>query len=323
MLRLETLFRNDSYQIQENRSALAQQPACLERTIPVSVTTNEGSPAPELTPATLEATYEKESVIVKSVEPAKAPPRVVLLVDTSGSMRKRTGAAVDVAEGVLSSLPSNIDVGLAFFSEGTVPVAPPTSDRKTVVVQLEALRRNPGSDRGRTALWSALIDSVGIFRHLRPGDAVYLISDAGENQSMANRKAVQTAFGKAGIRLFTFIFITGMRTASLEELNGPRDVRSIVESTGGIGVATAEPAGSGPFPALERVVLLGKDGKPTQLGESVSHQLDQLIRFYWVEIALPEMLKRPRDWKIRFVSSVAPLQHNPKLTYPTRLWPCS
>lgn len=303
-------------------SARAEQGGCLERTIPVSIVSNDGSAAPELSAANLGGTYNNQPVIVKSVEVEKTPPRVILLVDTSGSMERRSGAAIDVAEGVLSKLPSNVEVGLAFFAVDTIPVVLPTLDRKILIFELEALRRNPKSYRGKTALWSALIDSVKMFKESRPGDSIYLISDAGENKSMANRRSVERAIGTAGVRFFAFIISPGIRAATVEELNGPSDVRRIAESTGGTTIATLE-SPSGPFPSLERVVLTGKDGKPTELGETVSRQVDQISRFYRVEISLPESADKPRGWTLRLAKSANSLKGKFRLTYPATLWPCS
>src|SRR5215472_14312092 len=91
----------------------AQQSACLERTIPVSISSNDGSPAPELTTTKLEGTYDKKLVVVKSVEIETNRPKIILLVDTSGSIQLHEDALIDAAEAVMSKLPPDAKIGLA------------------------------------------------------------------------------------------------------------------------------------------------------------------------------------------------------------------
>ena len=170
----------------------AEESGCLERTIPVSSSSTDTNSTPELIAGSLEGIYEKKPVLVKSVELENTPPRVVLLVDTSGSMNTRVNATIDAAEGVLSSMPDSLQVGLAFFSVDTIPVVPPTTDRKVLIFQLESLRKNHASFRGDTALWSALIRGAKIFKTPRTGDAIYLVSDGGENKSTETEKSVLT-----------------------------------------------------------------------------------------------------------------------------------
>jgi hypothetical protein len=294
----------------------AEESGCLERTIPVSSSSTDTNSTPELTAGSLEGIYEKKPVLVKSVELENTQPRVVLLVDTSGSMNIRINATIDAAEGVLSSVPDGLQVGLAFFSVDTIPVVPPTTDRKVLLFQLESLRKNHASFRGDTALWSALIQGAKMFKMPRTGDAIYLVSDGGENKSTENEKSVLTVLTRAGVRLFAFILTSaGMRDRSPEELEGPLEIQKLVVATGGTSIVTTEDSRH----HSARALFIDKNGNPTQLGLSVSQQLNQLLRFYRVQITLPESVDKPRDWKLRFTGE----GKNVVLTYPKMLSPCS
>jgi von Willebrand factor type A domain len=305
--------------------AHAQQPSCLERTIPVNISISNGSPAPELTAASLEGTYQKRPVLVKSVELEKISPRVILLIDTSGSMQTRAYAEIDVAEEILSRLPPEVEVGLAFFNAETIPVALPNADRRTLIFQLEALKKDPKSFGRKTALWSALIQSAKMFKTPRAGDSVYLISDGGENKSVDPEKTAVRALGSAGIRLFAFILSSGTLARPPEEFAGPIELQNMVNATGGIAVSAAEPAYQNTLPyshPFARATFAGKSGQLTRLGESLLQQLDQLLKFYRVEVALPESVDKPRDWKLQFNASAGHSKDRFKLTYPTTIWPC-
>jgi hypothetical protein len=294
----------------------AEESGCLERTIPVSSSNTDMSFTPELIAGSLEGVYGKKPVLVKSVELENTPPRVVLLVDTSGSMNTRVNATIDAAEGVLSRMPDNLQVGLAFFSVDTIPVVPPTTDRKVLIFQLESLRKNHASFRGDTAVWSALIRGVKIFKEPRTGDAIYLVSDGGENKSTETEKSVLTELTRAGVRLFAFILTSsGFRGRSPEELEGPIEIQKLVDATGGTSIVTTEDT----HPNSARAILIDKNGNPTHLGVSVSQQLNQLLRFYPVQITLPDSVDKPRHWKLRFTGE----GKNIVLTYPNMLSPCS
>jgi hypothetical protein len=297
----------------------AQQSSCLERTIPVSTSGIDGSPLPELTTMSLEGTYQRKPVIVKSVALEERLPRVVLLVDTSGSMRTRVDATIDVAEGILSRLPANVKTGLAFFAIDTIPVLLPTLDRKKLIFELEALRRDRRSYRGYTSLWSALIESVKMFRPPLPGDSVYLISGGGDNKSKENEKDAERVLGSAGVRLFALLLQSSpSRMRAPEQFDGPFRVSNVIHVTGGTPVFATY--GGDPFPF--RVAFTDKEGNPTEVGQLISLQLDQLLKFYRVEITLPDLVDKPRDWKLRFTGSASSRNDKVTLIYPTLVWPC-
>jgi len=294
----------------------AEDPGCLTRTIPVSSFNADRNSPQELLAGDLKGTYEKKQVLVKSVELESTPPRVVLLIDTSTSMAGRIGATVDVAEGVLSRMPDLAPVGLAFFSVTTLPVVMPTLDRKSLIFQLEALRKSPESFRSDTALWSALIRVSKMFETPRAGGAIYLISDAGEDKSLESQVDVQMALTRAGIRLFGLIFETsGFRNRTKAELEGPGQFQKLVDATGGVSIFTLEAAS--PFP--KRAPFLDRDGHATELSLSVSQQLEQLLTFYRVEITLPKAVDNPSRLKMRYSGQ----WRSVTITYPQFLSPCS
>ncbi len=68
----------------------AQQESCREQTVPVSVYDSKGLRVPDLTPADFEGSYLGKSIRVSSVSPEQGPHRVMLLLDTSGSMGARS-----------------------------------------------------------------------------------------------------------------------------------------------------------------------------------------------------------------------------------------
>src|SRR5258706_3126616 len=167
--------------------ACAQQDACQHRSIPVSVARNDDFPVPPLRNTNFEGTYRNKPVRITSAAISYEPPRVVLLLDVSGSMRDRRSESnwnfmVDIAEDLLSRMPAAAEVGLGFFSDELEPVASPTTDRKTLTDHLEGLRSRT-QPIGRTALSAAILNSLKMFDGPHLGDIIYVITDGEENKS--------------------------------------------------------------------------------------------------------------------------------------------
>ena len=302
-------------------SACAEQSTCLERTIPVGIYTKDGTAAPGLNRANLIGTYQNKPVSVKSVEVEKRLPRVILLLDTSGSMQIQKAATLNVAQGVLSRLPPEMEVGLALFADVIVRVAPPTTDHVKLLAQLEALRRPREYFKGKTALWAAITEGAQMIGTPQVGDVVYLISDGRENGSMSHKTDVEAALGTAGVRLFSFVTLAIGRdpppSPEDDVGRGLSDLQQIVQATGG--------AQYGVFSSHFIVppdLRLDKEGKTTPLGFSVDFQLWLLLNFYHVDIDLPQTVKKPGSWKLDLLGLSKSQRDNLVLTYPRMLFPC-
>jgi hypothetical protein len=300
--------------------ACAAQSDCLKRTIPVGAYTKDGSLAPNLSPANLAGTYQKRPVAVRSVQVPEKLPRIILLIDTSGSMRRWSDVTIDAAEGMLFKLPPEIEVGLVFFAQTTIPVQLPTTDRKAAMAQLEALRKNIKSWRGKTAFRAALNDSIKMFGSPAAGDAIYVVSDADDNASRATERQVREGIANAEVRVYALKVVPkDLRSyRSPQEIASSDDLEYIVEVSGGTIIYKTFP---GPDPPHE-LPLLDKRGNPTQLARDLERQLRQFLNFYRVEIELPETVDKPRDWKLDLTGIDRSQQQILTLTYPTLLTPC-
>src|SRR5882724_1606666 len=100
--------------------ARAEQDACQQRTVIVSLGTKDGTPVPELDRTNLEGTYGKKPIRIASAVFNQDPPRIILLLDISGSMNSATSnfdrnLSIDLAEDLISSLPPASEIGLGFF----------------------------------------------------------------------------------------------------------------------------------------------------------------------------------------------------------------
>ena len=309
----------------------AQQAAlCLERIIPVSVASSDGSAAPELTISSLEGTYDKRPLTVKAVNIAEKPPRVILLIDASGSMHWRANAIGDAAKRILESLPLQSAVGLVFFQSKIIPVALPTSDRQSLLLQVEALRNNRQSFKGRTALRTAALAGLKMLGTPAPGDSLYLISDGGDNQSKTHEDEMEQKLEKSGVRLFALVLGGGnMARRASEEVAGQDLMKAATRNTGG----TAVEAGITPpridvsgasvtQPSDMRVDFVNKDGTPTELGQALQGQIRQIVNFYRVNVDLPQIVDKPKQLKLEVKGFSKSQERGLTLSYPNLVFPC-
>jgi hypothetical protein len=225
------------------KPAHAQGENCQHRTIPVTVESKGGAPAPDLSSADLQGTYRNKPVHVKLLALEQRLPRMILLLDTSGSMQQTLNQSLDVAEDLLSKIPPTAEVGLAFFARDFQPIALPTTDREKLKSQLEALRKDSSSFRGKTALWTSVLQSVKMLGNPQVGDVIYVVSDGGDNASKSKEANVTLTLARAGVRLFAVEFHTGepMVRPAPEEATGQVGMQQIIEDTGGTGIPFARP----------------------------------------------------------------------------------
>ena len=309
----------------------AQQAAsCLERAIPVSVASNDGSPAPELTISSLEGTYDKKPVTVKAVDVAEKPPRVILLIDASGSMQWRANTIGDAAKNILEGLPLRSAVGLVFFQSRIIPVALPTSDRQSLLLQVEALRNNRQSFKGKTALRAAVLAGLKMLGTPALGDSLYLISDGGDNQSRTHEDEMEHELEKSGVRLFALV-LGGENIVRIapEEAAGPDLLKAATHNTGGTAIEAgmAPPridvsGASGALPSDMRVDFVKKVGTPTQLGQDLQGQIRQIVNFYQVKVDLPQIVDKPKELKLEIKGFSKSQERRLTLSYPNLVFPC-
>ncbi len=195
----------------------AEDPTCRTRTVPVTAFNSDGISAPQFSTANFTASYGEKPVRVTSVAVEQQPRQIILLLDLSGSMLMATDPAwkvpLEVARDLLNNMPPDVDIGLAVFSGGMVPLAQPTRDHQSLFSQLQALRSSPKLVEQKlssgTALWDSILDAAGMLQPPQPGDVIYVITDGADNRSRADSGAVAQTLAARGIRLFCLGFVYG------------------------------------------------------------------------------------------------------------------
>jgi von Willebrand factor type A domain len=289
--------------------AVAQTKNCREKEVAATVYSPQGSPIPKLTEGSLQGTYGGKRVSIRSVA-QKQPHRIILILDTSGSLLGQSAAGrnipLAVAADMLAHIPPTLEIAAAFFDHEIEKVIRPTTNHNEIAGEVQALN---GIGRGRTAIFDAISQSVSVFDGLEVGDVLYLITDGEDNLSRSDPRDVARSLEAAGIRLFCFKlkydrpgnYQTGF------ELN----LEKIVQDTGGLTVTYAPTEGA----------LIDKNGRPSRAATELREQYRQMLTFDLLTIDLPEILDRPQPWRLSFTGSD---DERRKLTilYPRLLMPC-
>jgi Ca-activated chloride channel family protein len=141
---------------------------------------------------------------------------VVLLVDTSGSMRARDveptrlDAATAAMRAFLDRLPSRFRVGLVEFSSVPEVLAEPTRDHQSVREAIDYLSPDAGTAIGdgldvATRLAQATLSRQGVRpnAHSKLPAAIVLLSDGAQNRGVLRPLDAARKAHRAGIRVYT------------------------------------------------------------------------------------------------------------------------
>lgn len=175
------------------------------------------------------------------------PRRIVLMVDTSGSMEASPqkhgwGIGLPAAAYAVEVVPASAASELVTFSDTLRRESSDFEDLKLVGARvLDLAKRQP---KGRTSLFDSIEQVVIEFKELHFGDAIYVVTDGGDNRSTVSLPKLKEELISRGIRVFLFLVARGGPRTE-EEMSGAAEMDGFAESTGGVVVRfPAEIAGS-------------------------------------------------------------------------------
>jgi hypothetical protein len=290
-------------------------PSCLRRTVVANVVDSAGIGRSNLTSDNFDVIYRGHSTKPESVVYSRGPRRVVVLLDVSGSMSGREigssrkwQIARDAAWELVSSLTPDSKAGLTTFSEKTEVRAELSADRKPIREWLDGeAARHPESFSGRTALYGAVQAAFAQLQPGEPGDAIYLITDGGDNSSKVSRSKLEDALRSSGVRLFAMIVSSGDFLTS-EEQRGPEDLLEVIRGSGGF----AEIAGSTYDNRMKE-----------QLKLRIRQPCSEISEFYSITLQLPETSDKPERLEIKVTESSGRKRKDLLVAYPHKISPCT
>ncbi len=167
-----------------------------------------------------------------------APSRIVVLLDMSGSMAgesssKKWEIAHDAVEYLITETPADVGVALITFSSQVHDVFEFSTSRKSIALWLKGGHSRRADVKGRTALYDAVLAAAKLMEPARSGDAIYLITDGGENRSHMSKDATRKLLLQSGIRVFGLLFDEELPIEIVRDGPGPESVMELARETGG------------------------------------------------------------------------------------------
>ena len=288
---------------QQNSPSASSQPPqgndCSQRSIPLTVLKNSNATWDW---HSLSLSVGGKSVPIDSMVATPQPPRVLVLVDTSGSMgpgsgTPRWGVGLWAAAFAVEATPLDSPVSFGTFNEQNMFGS--FESHREVGKELEELLQQ--SPRHRTALYSALREAAAQFQPPQFGDAIFLVTDGGDNRSGDAQTKAPQELTVRGIRVFVFLVVDrAFKTA--EERDAPELMTELAKTTGGL--IFQEP--------WSKEWVAGEEAK------RLMQHVRTLTRFpYELQFKIDQPLQKRAKLKI-----TPPDSRTLELAYPRQLRPC-
>jgi hypothetical protein len=303
----------------------AQQNPCLNRTIAVNVLNEEGHFVEGLSAQNFRGKVHGQRVEIVSAAHDSGPRRIVIVLDASGSMGNKWGLEIYEAEGLLSTDPDS-SFALITFATHIRDRIDFTQGRKKISDELAGLQSPAkAGPEGRTALRDALTAAVDLLRPAQLGDAIYLISDGGENASKVKDTQFRDVLVSAGVRLFALITVEQLpsRSRTPEEAGGPDWLSGLVTATGGdFTILKGDPDFHwNSLPRPQTAVKMPSLGRRVLTFATAGFD-EEMTEYYRVAIKLPEPLDKPRDLDLDALDAKGKRNSHWLIVYPHRLAAC-
>ncbi|HZU44048.1 MAG TPA: VWA domain-containing protein [Terriglobales bacterium] len=267
-----------------------------------------------LGPANFKAEVHGHPIPILSSGVNMRPGRVVILLDSSGSMNAENSrllaraAAIDAVQ----SLNPSTQLSVVVFADEPKALATFGTSRASIIKVLNTIDWGKRYGKGHTALLDAILAAAKLLDPPQLGDAIYIITDGGDNTSHSRFPQVQDELLSKGIRLFAFL-IYNLGPPSVEEQRGPSEIWNLANATGGWSLGYRSPTlAKNPYAA------------PNIQEPSPAQPLyEQVNNFYTVRLGGLNTFSKPEKWKLEIRGEEG---INPKrihLQYPSRLLPCA
>lgn len=303
----------------------AQQDSCLNRTIAVNVLAEDVQFIDGLGTRNFRGKVHGKPVEIVSATHDQAPRRIVMVLDASGSMRDKWGVEIYAAEGLMRADPAS-SFALITFAEKMKDRIDFAEGREKVSDELASLESPLEiGPRGGTALRDALAAALDLLRPAQLGDAIYVVSDAGDNASKVRDTRFEDMLVSADVRLFALITVEELpsRQRTSEEAGGPNWLSGLATDTGGdFTVFNLDPDFH--WNSLPKPQTALKMPSPARrvLTFATAGFDEEITEYYRLAIRLSEPLDKPRDLDLAVLDANGKKNSHWLVVYPHRLPAC-
>jgi hypothetical protein len=298
---------------------------CRERTAIVNVLDPNGSPITNFTRDSFKASHRGKPLNVVWSQHRKDPGvRITVLLDLSSSMKAdfegglaKWKTALAAALDFVSLAPPQVRLSFRPFASGAGQRFKTIGDRQSFEDWLNGPAVRDGKEvKGTTALYDAILMALKDFGTPEPGDAIYVVTDGGENASKEKMGKIERSLQSSGVRLFAFL-LNGPMTS--EESSTIRDLYDLTRRSGGFLVSVSrEPPGS--------LFLHSYDfGERTVASIQASTRMlyAQIISYYMLGLQSQDNPSTPEAWKLDIVDAQGRRRKDVAMAYPQKLAPAA
>jgi hypothetical protein len=298
-------------------------PAPSAYSLLVNVLDRNGSAVRDLTKDNFRVRVNGRPAALLQASYSLAPRRIVVLLDMSASMagesdNKKWWIAREALQDLLAETPSDVSIALLTFSDQVHDVFDFSQNRISMAAWLKQ-GEHPGRDdrvRGRTAIFDALLVATKILGPARPGDAIYAITDGGDNSSHILASNMREVLLQSGIRLFVFLFV---EQRPGETQSGTDSLMEIARASGGF-VFGISPRHSGVDFLPSWSFAFDDNDHILEKIKIYTHALNiQVSGFYTLSFASPVLLGKARKVSVALVDHSGKPRNELAFTYSTIL----
>lgn len=294
---------------------------CPVNTAIVSVLDENGYPLKNLTSRNFRATIRGKNVgIVSSEYKEHNTNRIVVLLDASGSMQAKWAAAREAALELVSVAPAEARVSLLVFAAKVELQFDAAAGRQRLEDWLNAAStRELANVRGKTALYESILAAGKDLGPVQPGDAIYVITDGGENGGSVSMRSVERFLQSASVSLFVLLLEDAPGRSeprrSEEEERGVADVFEMTQQTGGL-LISVTPYAKRPLRTPD-----GDDWLTQKIKSATNSILAEISGYYLVALSAPST--DTHSWQLKVVDEKGKERKHLNVAYSHKLAICA
>src|SRR5215469_612561 len=324
---LRTSFLNFSVLLLCIQPVWSQDPPCTTRKLPVSFRDSQNLPLQNISITDLEAKLHGRPVKIVSLAPDPRPRRLVLILDTSGSIGSIEGEPalwnleLSLAWHFFEANRERAKIAMLFFGDEVHDVTDFAQGNAAVGEKLRQVSEDSKyvkkQIKGRTALRDAIFQGIQLLDHPSSADAVYVMTDGGDNSSHQSASELGRHLAVTSVRRFAVVLYPklGNRRQAPEEVSGPQELAEIAQRSGGEILTAAQWHG-------KNVALSANAESKVKSEETLERLYQAIVQNSLLEVELPFPSSKSERWELKLSSAARRQWKNAKITYPDTLVSC-
>jgi von Willebrand factor type A domain len=305
-------------------AVFSQEAGCAIRTLPVSVQDMEGNQIHGLLPVDFVARIRGKPLRILSIAADTRPHRLVILLDTSASMRDSLwNFAVKLALNAAESSGPGVHLALVLFGKDVNEVEDFSDGNAAVIDRLKEISSDADFTkkeiRGRTALYDAIASGFRLLDHPTSADVLYIITDADDNTSHLKPADVQRLLAANMVRLFALLVQKEplYRDIPDEELIPQKYLANLAEATGGSVLVSGEV-----WPSAERWEMRTVGGEPLPWQEATQRFYPSLLENDVITLQMGQPIHNRVRLKLNFSKACPKKCKFAQILHPYYIEPC-